>query len=93
MKHTPSLHPPLSYSLSGAAAATSLSESVIDAAIRAGILPVRRHGNRTLILARDLERWLTSLPPGRPAAPPQLEGRRTGRPRKVVSCALSGGKP
>lgn len=91
MKAAPSLLP-LSYSLTGAAAATSLSESVIDAAIRAGTLPVRHHGNRTLILARDLERWLTSLPAGRPDAPPQLEGRRTGRPRKVVSCAMSSGK-
>jgi hypothetical protein len=77
--------------MTGAAAVTSLSESVIDAAIRAGILPVKHHGNRTLILARDLERWLNSLPTGRPTAPPQLEGRRTGRPRKVVSCVLSGG--
>lgn len=83
---------PLSYSMTGAATATSLSESVIDAAIRAGILPVRRHGNRTLILARDLERWLNSLPTGRPTAPPQLEGRRTGRPRKVISCAWNGGQ-
>lgn len=80
---------PLSLSIPGAAAATSLSESTIDAAIRAGILPVRRHGNRTLILARDLERWLESLPVGRPGAPPQLEGRRTGRPKKIVSCALA----
>lgn len=88
MHETPAL-PKLSFSLSGAAAATSLSESVIDAAIRAGTLPVKHHGNRTLILARDLERWLAGLPAGRPAAPPHLEGRRTGRPRKIVSCALS----
>lgn len=91
MRTIPSLLP-LSYSLTGAATVTSLSESVIDAAIRAGTLPVRHHGNRTLILARDLERWLAGLPVGRPAAPQHLEGRRTGRPRKVVSCALSGGK-
>lgn len=91
MRNPPAL-PPLSYSLTGAAAATSLSESVLDAAIRAGILPVRHHGNRTLILTRDLELWLAGLPAGRPAAPPQLEGRRTGRPRKVVSCDLSAAK-
>ena len=83
MKHTPPLLP-LSYSLTGAAAVTSLSESVIDAAIRAGTLPVRHHGNRVLILSRDLDRWLAGL---RPAAPPQLEGRRTGRPKKVISCS------
>jgi hypothetical protein len=73
---------PLSYSLTGAAAATSLSQSKIDAAIRAGEIPVRHHGNRTLILSRDLVRWLESLPSGRSTAPTQLEGRRTGRPRK-----------
>jgi len=91
MKPAPTLHP-LSYSLTGAAAVTSLSESVIDAAIRAGTLPVRHHGNRVLILSRDLERWLAGLPTGRPASPPQLAGRRTGRPKKVISCALSGGQ-
>ncbi|HAF43729.1 MAG TPA: DNA-binding protein [Gallionellaceae bacterium] len=69
--------------MAGAATATSLSESTIDAAIRAGILPVRRHGNRTLILARDLERWLDSLPSGRCTAPAHLEGRRTGRRAKA----------
>ena len=77
MRTTPPLLP-LSYSLTGAAAATSLSKSVIDAAIRAGILPVRHHGNRVLILSRDLERWLAGLPIGRPVAPNWLEGRRTG---------------
>lgn len=82
---------PLAVSIPGAAQATSLSESTIDTAIRAGILPVRRHGNRTLILTRDLERWLESLPTGRPAAPPQLEGRRTGRPKKIISCVVRGG--
>lgn len=76
---------PMALSLSGAARAASLSESVIDGAVRAGVLPVRHHGNRTLILARDLERWLNSLPSGRPAAPAHLEGRRTGRPRKITS--------
>lgn len=78
---------PLSYSLSGAAAATSLSESILDAAIRAGTLPTRYHGNRLLILSRDLERWLMSLPAGRPSAPAHLAGRRTGRPRKYEARA------
>lgn len=73
---------PLATSITGASEITSLSKSVIDSAIRAGTLPVRRHGNRTLILMRDLERWLDALPSGRPASPLQLEGRRTGRPHK-----------
>lgn len=85
MRKKPALLP-LGYSIPGAAAATSFSESVIEAAIRAEILPVRRHGNRTIVLASDLARWLNSLPTGRQASPPQLEGKRTGRPKKVVSC-------
>jgi hypothetical protein len=59
---------PLAYSIAGASKATSLSESVLDAAIRAGALPVRRHGNRTLILTKELTKWLDSLPSGRAAA-------------------------
>jgi len=74
----------LALSINETAQATSLSISTIDTAIRAGILPVRRYGNRTLVLMRDLERWLESLPTGRPDAPPQLEGRRTGRPKRYV---------
>jgi len=83
MRETQTLRP-LSYSISGAALSTSFSVSTIDSAIRAGILPVRRHGNRVVILARDLERWLESLPTDRPSAPPQLEGKRTGRPKRFV---------
>ena len=73
----------LALSKKEAAASTSLSESSIEVAILAGILPVRHHGNRTLILARDLEKFVEALPAGSPDAPPQLEGRRTGRPRKA----------
>lgn len=72
----------LAYSIPGFAEATSLSKSTIDQAIRDGILPVKHFKNRTLILPQDGERFIKSLPDGRPAAPPQLEGRRTGRPRK-----------
>jgi len=74
---------PLALSIPGAAQISSLSVTTLDAAIRAGTLKVKHHGNRTLILMRDLEKFLDSLPSGRPASPPQLEGRRTGRPRKV----------
>jgi len=72
---------PLAFSKTGAAKATSLSDSTIETAIRAGVLPVRRYGNRTIILAKDLMKWLESLPTGQSAAPRQLEGRRTGRPK------------
>lgn len=72
----------IAVSIADAAAMTSLSATKVDEAIRAGTLPVRHHGNRTVILVRDLEKWVDSFPVGRPAPPPHLEGRRTGRPRK-----------
>lgn len=73
---------PLAVSIAGASEITSLSISVLDLAIRNGVLPVRRYGNRTLVLVSELERFLESLPVGRPAAPSHLEGLRSGRPRK-----------
>lgn len=73
---------PIAVSIPAAAQLTSLSESKVDEAIRIGALPVRRYGNRTLIRVADLTAWVDSMPVGRNAAPPQLEGRRTGRPRK-----------
>lgn len=76
---------PLAFSLASAAKASSLSETSLDKAISAGDLPVRRYGNRTLILAKDLSKWLESLPSGRPSAPAHLEGRRSGRPRKFTN--------
>lgn len=76
--HAPPL--PLAVNLRGAAELSSFSESTIDHAIRAGELSCRRHGNRVLIRTADLAAWIDALPSGRPAAPPHLEGRRTGRP-------------
>lgn len=73
---------PLSVSIRGASELTSLSETKLDQAIRAGTLPVRHHGNRMLIRVTDLQKFVDNLPEGRPDAPPQLEGRRIGRPRK-----------
>ncbi|MDO8897600.1 MAG: hypothetical protein Q7V19_08100 [Bacteroidales bacterium] len=74
---------PLATSIPGAVLLTSLSETVIHAAINAGTLKTRQHGKRTVILVRDLERWLDSFPVGRAAAPAHLEGsRKRGRPRK-----------
>lgn len=75
---------PIAVSITGAVELTSLSATTLDAAIRAGTLPVRRHGNRTLIRVADLQKFIDALPEGRPDAPPQLSGRRTGRPRKQI---------
>lgn len=79
---------PIAVSIPAAAHLTSLSESKVDEAIRIGALPVRRYGNRTLIRVADLTAWIDSMPVGRPDAPPQLAGRRTGRPRKIPGAVL-----
>lgn len=78
--NTPPL--PIAVSLLGAANLIGVSESTIDQAIRAELLSARRHGNRTLIRVADLVAFVDAMPVGRNAAPPQLEGRRTGRPSK-----------
>lgn len=78
---------PLAVSITDASAMTSLSVTKVAEAIRAGTLPVRHHGNRTVILVRDLEKWVDSFPVGSPAPHPHLEGRRTGRPRKHQEAA------
>lgn len=78
---------PIAVSIPEGARLTSLSKTTVDEAIRIGALPVRRYGNRTLIRVADLFAWIDSMPVGRPASPPQLEGRRTGRPRKITGGA------
>lgn len=79
--------PIIAVSIAGASEMTSLSQTAIDTAIRAGELLTRHHGNRTLILVRDLEAWVESFPVGRPLAPAHLEGKRCGRPRKDTGIA------
>jgi hypothetical protein len=74
--------PIIAVNIAGASEMTSLSQTAIDIAIRAGELRTRHHGNRTLILVRDLEKWVESFPAGRAPAPAHLEGKRRGRPRK-----------
>lgn len=72
----------LSVSIIDAAQLTSLSRSTLIGAIDAGNLPVRRFGNRTLILMRDLELFIESLPTDRPHSPTQLKDPSTfKRPR------------
>jgi hypothetical protein len=74
---------PLATSIQGAVLLTSLSETVIHAAINAGTLKARQHGKRTVILTRDLQAWLDTFPAGRAPAPAHLDGsRKRGRPRK-----------
>ena len=75
--------PVIAVSIPGASEATSLSKTVIHAAINAGELKTHRHGKRTVILVRDLEKWVESFPVGRAPAPAHLDGScKRGRPRK-----------
>jgi excisionase family DNA binding protein len=56
----------LAYSISEAVAATRISRATLYRAIANGLIPARKHGSRTLILANDLETWLSSLPVVKP---------------------------
>lgn len=57
--------PAIGHSLQGAADAASLSRRNLFQAVRAGELPARKRGAKTVILDCDLRRWLESLPPAR----------------------------
>jgi len=52
----------LAYSIPEAVAATSFGKTVLYEDIAAGILPARKRGNRTIILAEDLKAYLAALP-------------------------------
>lgn len=59
---------PLSYTLKGAIAATSVSRSSLLKEIKMGRLRSLKMGKRVLILSDDLRAWLLALPvrtPGR----------------------------
>lgn len=53
---------PLAYTLEGAAEACGLSLSVIKQLAAAGEITRRYHGRKPVILARDLQAFLDSLP-------------------------------
>ncbi len=53
---------PVAYSISQAVAATGLSRSNLYVALGAGELLARKRGKRTVILAEDLRRFISSLP-------------------------------
>jgi excisionase family DNA binding protein len=53
---------PIAYTISQAAAAAAAGKTIIYAAIKAGELPARKRGRRTVILAADLRAWVDGLP-------------------------------
>jgi excisionase family DNA binding protein len=55
--------PKIAYTMKQAVTATGLGRTTLYLAIRRGELRVVKHGARTLLLDRDLRRWLEGLPP------------------------------
>lgn len=51
----------LSYSIKQACSMTGVGQTKIYEAINQGLLPARKYGRRTLILASDLEAFLKNL--------------------------------
>ena len=53
---------PVAYSVSDVLELVGISRSKFYQLVNAGQIKVRKIGNRTIILACDLDAWLTSLP-------------------------------
>ncbi len=56
---------PLAYSVAQASKLAGVGRSHLYEEIKAGRLPVRKAGRRTLVLASDLSAWLAELPAAR----------------------------
>jgi excisionase family DNA binding protein len=52
----------VAYSIETASKTTETGKTTIYDAIAEGELPAKKLGRRTLILAKDLEKWLENLP-------------------------------
>lgn len=79
---------PIAVDAAGAAYLLQVSKSKVSEAISLDLLPARKYGNRVLIRVVDLIAFVDSMPIGHGTPPPQLAGRRTGRPRKNDGGAL-----
>jgi excisionase family DNA binding protein len=61
----------LAYSISEAAKISGISRSMLYLYVARGVLPIRKAGSRSLVLADDLKKFVHRLPrlsPGKPEA-------------------------
>lgn len=59
---------PLGYTVKEAVKASGIGRTTLYKDLKAGRLPARKRGRRTLILRADLEAYLTNLPSREPVA-------------------------
>lgn len=57
---------PLAYSVAGAAEATGISETLVRAALKSGLLKKHYLNTKVVILATDLIEWIGRLPTTKP---------------------------
>lgn len=57
---------PIAYTIDDVTKALGIGRTKLYEAIGSGQLPARKFGRRTLILATDLQEWLSRLPPAKP---------------------------
>jgi excisionase family DNA binding protein len=77
--------PALAYTIREACEASGIGRTSLYELLKSGALRARKHGKRTLILHKDLNRWLDSLPSTQPPnARRQKQRQQTSEARRAA---------